>query len=84
MPKWQLRRLAYDGGEWHCALSRQRDLPEWLDQPVEAHHVDMALAILSAFVDAQRTAAPSSRTSVPLVAREASPLYEPVLADNFA
>jgi hypothetical protein len=84
LPKWQLRRLAYDGGEWHCALSRQRDLPDWLDQPVEAHHVDMALAILSAFVDAQRTAAPSSRTSVPLVAREASPLYEPVLADNFA
>ncbi|HXO67330.1 MAG TPA: hypothetical protein VN838_00085, partial [Bradyrhizobium sp.] len=31
LPHWQLRRLAYDDGEWHCALSRQRELPEWLD-----------------------------------------------------
>ena len=26
LPQWQLRRIAYDGGEWYCALSRQRDL----------------------------------------------------------
>jgi hypothetical protein len=32
-----------------------------------AHHADLALAILSAFVEARRISAPSSRTSVPIV-----------------
>jgi hypothetical protein len=82
LPQWQVRRIAYDEGEWHCALSRQRELPEWLDQSIEAHHRDLALAILSAFVEAHRVTAPSSSTSVPTVPRDA--LYEPVLADNFA
>ena len=81
LPQWQVRRIAYDEGEWHCALSRQRELPEWLDQSIEAHHSDLALAILSAFVEVQRVTAPSSRTSVPTVAHE---LYEPLLTDNFA
>src|SRR5882762_2959873 len=81
LPLWQIRRIAYDEGEWHCALSRQRELPEWLDQSVEAHHSNLALAILSAFAEVQRVAAPSSRTSVPTVPRE---LYEPLLTDNFA
>ena len=84
LPQWQVRRIAYDEGEWHCALSRQRELPEWLDQSVEARHADLALAILSAFVDVQRVTAPSSRTSVPAVPRDASALHEPVLTDNFA
>ena len=85
LPQWQLRRLAYDEGEWHCALSRQRELPEWLDdRSVESHHADLALAILSAFVDAQRKSALPSRTSVPAVPRVANPLYEPVCCDNFA
>src|SRR6267154_71604 len=70
LPQWQVRRLAYDEGEWYCALSRERELPEWLDQSVEAHHSNVALAILSAFVEVQRVAAPSSRTSVPTVPRE--------------
>jgi hypothetical protein len=84
LPQWQVRRIVYDEGEWHCALSRQRELPEWLDQSIEAHHADLPLAILSAFVDAQRASAPASRTSVPAVPREANALYEPILADNFA
>jgi hypothetical protein len=84
LPQWQVRRIAYDEGEWHCALSRQRELPEWLDQSVEAHHADLALAILCAFVDVQHVTAPSSRTSVPTVPRDLNPLYEPVLSDNFA
>jgi len=84
LPQWQVRRIAYDQGEWHCALSRQRELPEWLDQSIEAHHADLALAILSAFVDVQRVTAPSSSTSVPTVPREASALYDPLLTDNFA
>ena len=84
LPQWQVRRLAYDDGEWHCALSRQRELPDWLDQAIEAHHADLALAILSAFVEAQRISSTPSRTSVPPVPQQANPLYEPVYSDNFA
>ena len=84
LPQWQVRRLAYDEGEWHCALSRERELPDWLDQSIEARHADLALAILSAFVEAQRISAPSSRTSVPAVPQDANPLYEPLCSDNFA
>jgi hypothetical protein len=84
LPQWQIRRIAYDEGEWHCALSRERELPDWLDQSVEARHPDLALAILCAFVDAQRVATPSSRTSVPAVPREAGALYQPLCSDNFA
>src|SRR6476620_8627226 len=29
LPQWQIRRLVYDEGEWHCALSRERELPDW-------------------------------------------------------
>jgi hypothetical protein len=83
LPLWQVRRIAYDEGEWYCALSRGRELPDWLDSSIEARHTDLALAILSAFVEAQRITAPSSRTSVPTVSRDANPLYEPVACDNF-
>jgi len=85
LPQWQVRRIAYDEGEWYCALSRERELPDWLDRSIEARHADLPLAILSAFVDAQRISAPSSRTSgVPIVPRDANALYEPVCCDNFA
>jgi hypothetical protein len=83
LPLWQVRRIAYDEGEWYCALSRERELPDWLDRSVEAHHTDLALAIMSAFVDAQRIASPASSTSVPAVPRDANPLYESVCCDNF-
>ncbi len=83
LPQWQVRRLVYDEGEWHCALSRERELPDWLDQSIETHHADLALAILSAFVEAQRISAPSSRTSVPAVRRDADSLYESACVDNF-
>jgi hypothetical protein len=83
LPLWQVRRIAYDEGEWYCALSRERELPDWLDQSIEARHADLALAILSAFVDAQRLAAPSTKPSVPAVSRDLNPLYEPLCCDNF-
>jgi hypothetical protein len=85
LPHWQLRRLAYDDGEWHCALSRQRELPDWLDdRSVESHHADLAMAILSAFADARRTSASAIRTSVPATPRAVDPLYEPAGCENFA
>jgi hypothetical protein len=83
LPQWQVRRIAYDEGEWYCALSRERELPDWLDRSIEAHHANLPLAILSAFVDAHCISTPKSRTSVPIVPRDANPLYEPVCCDNF-
>ncbi len=84
LPQWQLRRIAYDEGEWHCALSRQRELPEWLDQPIETRHPDLPLAMLIALVEAQRFNARTIGTSVPTTPRGADPLVEPVCCDNFA
>jgi hypothetical protein len=84
LPQWQVRRLAYDDGEWYCALSRQRELPDWLDQSIETRHADLALAILSAFVEAQCISALASRASVPAVPQHPNSLYEPVCSDNFS
>ncbi len=84
LPLWQVRRIAYDEGEWHCALSRQRELPDWLDQSIEARHEDLALAILCAFVEARRVGAPASRTSVPSVSPCADTLTEIACSDNYA
>jgi hypothetical protein len=84
LPQWQVRRIAYDEGEWHCALSRQRELPEWLDQSIDAHHPDLPLAMLCAFVDARLTSARSNQTSVPAVPYDANASYEPLCCDNFA
>ncbi|WP_187435758.1 hypothetical protein [Bradyrhizobium hipponense] len=83
LPLWQVRRIAYDEGEWHCALSRERELPDWLDAAVEAHHADLALALLSAFVEVQALAVEMSRPSVPSVRPLLYPLYEPAACDNF-
>ncbi|WP_456617982.1 MULTISPECIES: hypothetical protein [unclassified Bradyrhizobium] len=83
LPLWQVRRIAYDEGEWHCALSRERELPDWLDAAVEAHHTDLALALLSAFVEVRALAVEVSRPSVPSVRPTLDPLYEPVGCDNF-
>jgi hypothetical protein len=82
LPQWQVRRIAYDEGEWHCALSRQRELPDWLDQSIEASHEYLPLAILGAFVDARRVGLPWRKTSVPTVPRDAGCV--PVCCDNFA
>jgi len=49
LPQWQVRRIAYDEGEWYCALSRERELPDWLDRSIEARHADLALAASSSF-----------------------------------
>ncbi|WP_061020781.1 hypothetical protein [Bradyrhizobium sp. CCH5-F6] len=83
LPMWQVRRIAYDEGEWHCALSRERELPDWLDAAVEARHADLALALLSAFLDVRTLVADVSRPSVPSVRPVPDPLYEPVVCDNF-
>jgi len=83
LPLWQVRRIAYDEGEWHCALSRERELPDWLDTAVEARHADLALALLSAFVEVRALSVDVSRPSVPSVRPAPDPLYEPIGCDNF-
>jgi hypothetical protein len=84
LPLWQVRRIAYDEGEWYCALSRERELPDWLDQSIEARHQDLSLAILSAFVEVQRISQKQSRPSVPAVTRTGLDFYEPLSVDNFS
>ena len=83
LPFWQVRRIAYDNGEWYCALSRERELPDWLDQSIEARHADLSLAILSAFVEAQRLSTPERRTSVPEVGHFTRDVYETLPIDNY-
>ena len=81
LPQWQMRRLVYDDGEWHCALSDHREMPEWLDDSIEMHHPDMALAILSAAVEAKR------QIRMPQIAMgPAAPnaCFEHMCCDNFA
>jgi hypothetical protein len=84
LPQWQIRRITYDAGEWHCALSRQRELPDWLDQSIEACHADLSLAILCAFVDVQRVSTLPARTSVPSVHHADKAFYVRLCCDNFA
>jgi hypothetical protein len=81
-PQWHLRRLAYDDGEWHCALSHQRDMPDWLDHAVEAHHQSMPLAILGALVGVTNGSTPPHLATVP-DSRGPGDGFEPLLCDNF-
>src|SRR5579863_2778337 len=67
----------------HCALSRQRELPDWPDSCIETRQPDLPLAILSAFVDARRVSVPPVGTSVQTAQSAAKPLYEPVCCENF-
>jgi hypothetical protein len=83
LPRWQLRRLSYDDGEWHCAVSAQREMPDWLDAAVEAHHADLAMAILDAMREVMRRETPSHLAAV--VSQPASSnAFEPMLCDNYA
>jgi hypothetical protein len=72
LPGWQLRRLAYDEGEWHCALSAQRSMPDWLDDAVESHHPDMAAALLDALQAALNREGTGHLTAVQRPAKQAA------------
>ena len=80
LPSWKLRRIVYDEGEWHCAISHERELPEWLDGAIETHHIDLATAILKALVEGLRLTEDKrseKTTRIPLVAENH------VSCDNF-
>jgi hypothetical protein len=85
LPAWKLRRLVYEDGEWHCSLSKQPNLPMELDDTADASHEVLALAILSAFLQAaHRTNAAHEPglSTVPHV--RATSDYAVVCCDNFA
>jgi hypothetical protein len=84
LPQWRLRRLAYDDGQWHCALSRRPELPEWLDQAIESRQADLPLAILSALIEARGKTSPANTNSVPTVPSSLTPAYEPMCCENFS
>jgi hypothetical protein len=85
MPQWKLRRLVYDEGEWFCSLSRHWQVPDWLDDAVEAHHEVLPIAILMAFIEAhQMRSAERSLHMVPQVRSESLDSGYPVCCDDFA
>ena len=82
LPQWKVRRLVQDGGEWLCTLSKHLELPLGLDEAVEATHEVLALAILTALLQARSTAASTTRaTAVPQVRPSSG--YA-VCCDNFS
>jgi hypothetical protein len=83
LPLWQIRRITYDEGEWHCAMSRQRELPEWLDQAIETNHASLTLAIVSVYIETLRQIEASREPSRPSVPQTRGGQFEPVCCDNF-
>ena len=84
LPQWKLRRIVYDDGAWLCSLSKQWNLPDWLDDSAEARHELLPLAILSAMIQARQSGEPSpalARVSVPQCRPATS---EIMCCDNFA
>jgi len=69
LPNWSVRRLVWENGEWLCSLSRQPNLPIFLDEPTEGSHPVLALAVLRAFIAAGRRSAATQQVtaSAPLV-----------------
>jgi len=84
LPRWTLRRLVHEDGEWLCSLSKQPNLPAEFDDMVEARHEILPLAILSAALDARRHAAAAPEISAPTVPQVRSTAGDAVCCDNFA
>lgn len=68
-PRWSLRRLIHDGGEWHCCISPRRNSPDWIDQAIESHHADLPLSILTAAVEAMGNDAINRAAPLPAAIR---------------
>ncbi|MCX7318329.1 MAG: hypothetical protein NT113_02080 [Hyphomicrobiales bacterium] len=82
LPAWHLRRLAYDDGEWHCALSTERHMPDWLDDAVETHDADMAVAIMDAFRSVAARGSTPHLTEVSNRSDQRSE-FTPMLCENY-
>src|SRR6185437_7954391 len=66
LPNWSIRRLVREGDDWLCTLSRQPNLPIALDDPVEAVHAVLPLAILRALIDVRRRLSMQVRIASPV------------------
>jgi hypothetical protein len=84
LPRWRLRRLIQEDGEWHCALSKELGLPAELDDMAEARHESLPLAILSALVEARRSSLAASEGRSNCVPQIRSAQGHVVCCDNFA
>jgi len=84
LPQWKLRRLVHDDGVWSCTLGKQPQLPDWLDDTVEASHGVAALAILCALVEARGAGSISSEARTPTVPQVRPKLDCALCCDNFA
>ncbi len=87
LPQWKLRRLVYEEGVWLCSLSKEWNLPPWLDDCAEARHESLPLAILSALIEALQCGEPApapATSAVPRCRIEAVSSGENVCCDNFA
>jgi hypothetical protein len=87
LPQWKPRGLVYQDGGWRCLLGKYRDVPDWLDDTVEASHDTLALAILGALIEARRQGeAPAlvGMRTVPACPMRSGPQPQFMCADNFA
>jgi len=84
LPTWKLRRLIHDDGEWFCSLTQQPDLPVEFDDTADARHDVLALAILSAFIDARRRISGAREIGSPTVPQVGPTAATAICCDNFA
>jgi hypothetical protein len=84
LPQWKPRRIVLDDGQWHCRLSAQPRLPDGFDDVVETSHDVLALAILSALVEARRHLATEKPADVPVAKKvlDSDPIR--ICCDNFS
>ena len=75
LPHWCVRRLVYEDGEWQCSLSRQPNLPIFLDEPAQRSHVLLPLAILRAFVAARCVSAGTQQVAASVPGARPRPAY---------
>lgn len=83
-PQWTLRRLNYDDGQWCCTLGRRRQLPEWLDDTVEASHEVLPLAIVEAVAEARRAESAAQPAGALTVPRLKPTTGDALCCDDFA
>ena len=84
LPAWKLRRLIHDDGEWFCSLSQQPDLPVEFDDTADARHDVLALAILSAFIEARRLISCAREIGSPTVPQVGLTAATAICCDNIA
>lgn len=84
LPQWQIRRLVHENDEWLCSLSKQPNLPVEIDDPADARHEILSLALLSAFVEARLQAGVTRQVNLPAVPRGKSISTYAICCDNFA